>query len=133
MTFLEEWRNTGQVKYKCKIIDRLISIKVLWKSFHPNIPIKSKLQTAFIILQTSCIIIHHHLSSYIIIHHHTSSFIIIHHHSSLYIIIHHHTSSCIIIDHHTLSYQVLVVTFVYTFYEFRSQDSPALSSHLSGS
>ena len=43
MTFLKEWRNTGHVKYKCRIIDRLISIEVLWESFHPNTPIKGEL------------------------------------------------------------------------------------------
>ena len=54
--FLEE-KDSNQVKYRCKIISRQISIKVLWQSFYSNIPIKSKLKTTFIILQTSYIII----------------------------------------------------------------------------
>ena len=43
MTFFREWRNASHVKYRCRIIDRLISIKVPWESFYPNIPIKGKL------------------------------------------------------------------------------------------
>ena len=36
-------RNSSHVKYSCKIIGRLISIKVLWESFYPNTPIKDEL------------------------------------------------------------------------------------------
>ena len=35
-------RNSGHVKCRCKIIGRLISIKVLWEFDHPNTPIKSE-------------------------------------------------------------------------------------------
>ena len=40
--FLEE-EDSGHVECKYRIIDRLISIEVLWKFFHPNTPIKGKL------------------------------------------------------------------------------------------
>ena len=43
-------KNSGHIKCRYKIIDKLISIKVLWKSFHPNTSIKNKLQTSYIIL-----------------------------------------------------------------------------------
>ena len=43
MTFLRKWRNSGHVKCRYRIIGRLISIKVLWESFHPNTPIKGEL------------------------------------------------------------------------------------------
>ena len=36
-------RNSGHVKCRCRIIGRLISIKVLWESFYPNTPIKGEL------------------------------------------------------------------------------------------
>ena len=38
---MEVEKNSGYVKYRCRIIGRQISIKVLWESFYPNIPIKS--------------------------------------------------------------------------------------------
>ena len=38
-----EKKDLGHVKYKCRIIGRLISIKILWKFFHFNTLIKSKL------------------------------------------------------------------------------------------
>ena len=40
---MEIWKNLGHLKYKYRIIGRLISIKVLWKSFYPNTPIKGEL------------------------------------------------------------------------------------------
>ena len=33
----------GHVKYRCRIIGKLISIEALWKSFHPNTVIKDEL------------------------------------------------------------------------------------------
>ena len=56
MTFLKTRRNAGHMKYRCRIIGRLISIEVLQESFHLNTPIKDELQTVFII-------IHHHTRS----------------------------------------------------------------------
>ena len=38
-----EVKDLGHVKCKCWIISRLISIEVLWESFHLNTPIKSEL------------------------------------------------------------------------------------------
>ena len=38
------------MKYRYRIIGKLIFIKVLWKLFHPNTPIKSKLWTSLIII-----------------------------------------------------------------------------------
>ena len=38
-----EDEDSGHMEYRYKIIGRLISIEVLWKSFHPNTPIKGKL------------------------------------------------------------------------------------------
>ena len=35
--------DSGHVKCRYRIIGRLISIEVLWKSFHPNTPIKDEL------------------------------------------------------------------------------------------
>ena len=43
ISFLIEWRIACHVKCRCRIIGGLISIKVLWKSFHPNTPIKGEL------------------------------------------------------------------------------------------
>ena len=63
-TSLREWRNSGHVKCRYRVIGRLISNEVLWKSFHPNTPIKGELQTMFIILQISYIIVHYHISLY---------------------------------------------------------------------
>ena len=40
--FSEE-EDSGYVECKYRIIGRLISIKVLWESFHPNTPIKGEL------------------------------------------------------------------------------------------
>ena len=40
---IEVEKNSGHVKYRYKIIGRLISIEVLWKSFYPNTPIKGEL------------------------------------------------------------------------------------------
>ena len=40
--FSEE-KDSGHVEYRYRIIDRLISIEVLWKSFYLNTPIKSEL------------------------------------------------------------------------------------------
>ena len=34
--------NSDPVKYRCKIIDKLISIKVPWESSYPNTSIKGK-------------------------------------------------------------------------------------------
>ena len=59
-TFLRECRNAGHVKYRCRIIGKLISIKVLWKLFYPKNPIKDELSKL-------------HLSSYIILPYHPSS------------------------------------------------------------
>ena len=42
-TFFREWRNVGHVKYRYKVIGRLIFIEVLWESFHPNTPISGNL------------------------------------------------------------------------------------------
>ena len=40
---MEVERNLGHVKCRYKVIDRLISIEVLWESFYPNTPIKGEL------------------------------------------------------------------------------------------
>ena len=40
--FLKE-EDSGYVEYRYRIIGKLISIEVLWKSFHPNTPIKGEL------------------------------------------------------------------------------------------
>ena len=40
--FLEE-EDSGHMKCRYRIIGRLISIEVLWESFHPNTPIKGEL------------------------------------------------------------------------------------------
>ena len=45
------------VKFRYMVKGRLISIKVLWESFHPNTLIKGECQTVVIFLQTSYIII----------------------------------------------------------------------------
>ena len=54
---MEVERNLCYVKCRCKIIGKLIFIKILWKFFYPNAPIKGEFQIVFIILQTSYIII----------------------------------------------------------------------------
>ena len=41
--FSEEEEDLGYIKYRCRIIGRLISIEVLLKSFHLNTPIKGEL------------------------------------------------------------------------------------------
>ena len=41
--FFSEEKDLGHVKYRYRIIGRLISIEVLWKSFHANTPIKGEL------------------------------------------------------------------------------------------
>ena len=46
--FLQE--GSSYVKYKYKIISKLISIEVIWELFHPTTSIKDELQTLFIIL-----------------------------------------------------------------------------------
>ena len=56
-----EQEDSDQVKYKCKIISRLIFIKVLWESFHLNILIKVKLWTSFIIILLG---FHHNFSAF---------------------------------------------------------------------
>ena len=40
--FLEK-EDSGHLKYRYRIIGRLISIKVLWEFFHPNTPSKGEL------------------------------------------------------------------------------------------
>ena len=40
---IEVERNLGHVKYRHRIIGKLISIEVLWESFHPNTLIKNEL------------------------------------------------------------------------------------------
>ena len=63
-TFLRKWRNSGHVKCRCRIIGRLIFIKVLWESFHPNTPIKGELfQSKALSLSSSCSLISRDLSS----------------------------------------------------------------------
>ena len=39
MTFLKKWKNADHIKYRYRVIDKLVFIKVLWELFHPNIPI----------------------------------------------------------------------------------------------
>ena len=59
-TFFREWRNAGHVKCRYRIIGRLISIEILWKSFHPNTLIKSK--QALDCVHHPLGLIYHHLS-----------------------------------------------------------------------
>ena len=40
---MEAGRNSCHVKCRCRIIGKLISIKVLWESFHSNTLIKGEL------------------------------------------------------------------------------------------
>ena len=89
ITFLREWRNANYVKNKYRIIDRLISIDVLWESFHPNTSIKDKLCKLH-----SSFIYHCFLSSFLAIlscHPSLSSFLVIlPYHPFLAIFSHHH-------------------------------------------
>ena len=59
ITFLKEWRNSDQMKYRYRIISKLITIKVLWELSYLNTLIKNKTLDFF----------HHHLLYTIFFHH----------------------------------------------------------------